>query len=327
MTTAVISATTAPQDAVAQCAQVIRAASRSFSLAARLLPRQARDEVVVLYAWCRRADDAIDEARPGTAPRALAILRAELASVYGGAPQRDPILMAFQELVRGRGIPQRYPDELLEGMRMDVEGTAYDDTETLLRYCYRVASTVGLMMCHLTGVRDDAALQHAAHLGVAMQLTNICRDVAEDWGRGRRYLPADRLEGLSGSGRTLVGQGPIASFAAPFALATLDLLRQADAYYASADRGLIALPWRVALAVGAARWIYHDIGRVVRSKDADVTAGRAYTSTARKLWLVGRAALAVLASMPYRIMLRLAGRGAMAPPGKALAFEAMERLP
>lgn len=310
-------------EAIAACSRTIREHSKSFSMAARLLPQPARDEAVVLYAWCRYADDAVDEVPPAEAPAALARLERELDAIYAGAPQSDVVLAAFQALVQTRNIPRLYPQELVEGMRMDVEGQRYADSRTLYRYCYRVASTVGLMMCHVMGLRDARALQHAAHLGLAMQITNICRDVVEDWGRGRRYLPADRIEPhlIPAPAPEAEGSGFPSDAVEPFKWVVRALLDRAEYDYVSGDRGLIALPWRAALAVSAARLIYSDIGRVIARQGYDVTAGRAYTTKARKLALVGRAALGVMASLPRRWLLWVTGRGAMPPPTAELPFE------
>jgi phytoene synthase len=149
---------------------VIAHHSRSFALASRLLPRQARDDAAVIYAWCRRADDAVD------APRAdrgeVARLTAELEAAYAGAAE-EPLLAAFGQVARARAIPLAYPSQLLAGMAMDLEGARYASVEDLIGYAWRVAGVVGLMMTHVLGVDDDAALVPAAHLGIAMQLTNV----------------------------------------------------------------------------------------------------------------------------------------------------------
>ena len=173
--------------------------SKSFALASRLLDRRTRDQTAIVYTFCRRADDAIDlSSEPAIE---LGRLRGELDAIYAGRPG-DEVLRAFAEISRERAIPRCYPDELLAGMAMDVAGTHYATVDDLHRYAYRVAGVVGLMMCHVFGVRDDAALVPAARLGVAMQLTNICRDVAEDWARGRCYLPDELLasHGVGGIG-------------------------------------------------------------------------------------------------------------------------------
>jgi phytoene synthase len=155
------------------------------------------------------------------------------------------------------------------------------------------------MMCHVMGVRRPEALTHAAHLGLAMQLTNIARDVAEDWSRGRLYLP-DALLARHGAGglHRQLGEPWPAHATTGVAGAVGELLAIADGYYRSGAAGLSALSPRCALAVDAARLIYADIGRAVREQGCDPRAGRAFVSTPRKLWLLARAGLRALARLP-----------------------------
>lgn len=280
-------------DRWAECRRVIAHHSKSFDLASRLFPPQRRDEVAALYGWCRRCDDAIDLAPPSEHRSALDGLRGELRALYDGAGQQDAVLHCFQEVVRRRRIPIEYPLELLEGMAMDVEVSTYDTLDELLVYCWRVAGTVGLMMCHVMGVSDERAAPHAAHLGIGMQLTNICRDVVEDWERGRVYVPAELLspalvkelrEGLLAPERPALPETARPELAA----AAGRLLRLADRYYASADVGLGYLEPRSALAVRTARSVYSEIGRRIEACGCDVMRGRAVVSTPRKLALAAQ---------------------------------------
>ncbi len=291
--------------------------SKSFSFASSLIPGDARHHVEVLYTWCRRADDAIDLAPPNEQDEALAALRAELDVIYYGGPSDDAMVLAMQDLVWRFQIPRTYPEELLEGMAMDARGVQYKDMDTLLLYCYRVAGTVGLMMSHVLGVREPDALQHAVHLGIAMQLTNICRDVQEDWGRDRLYIPHDLLARYGG--RALPArQGTALSMQFQDALArsVRDLLDLADVYYDSADVGLRSLSWRAALAVRAARYIYAEIGTEVRKRKCDVFRGRAYVPRSRK-YLLGFKALGTgMLEIPFRAV----NRFSRAPLSKALHF-------
>jgi phytoene synthase len=298
MTAAAIASLSAAEP-VALARAVIARHSKSFALAARLLPPRVRDDAVVLYAYCRRVDDAIDCAQPAEQAGALAALRAELDAVYGSRPLRDPLLAAFQRVVRSRAIPRAYAQELLAGMRMDVTGTRYATFDQLLRYCHRAAGSVGLMMCHVMGVRRPRALLHAAHLGIAMQLTNIARDVLEDWDRGRLYLP-DELLAAHGAGGLRARLGaPIPHSALPAVMAAVSvLLDRADAYYRSADVGVRELSLRCGLGVRAARLVYAQIGRVLRARDCDPRSGRAVVSFATKAVLLLRAALRTLLSLP-----------------------------
>ncbi len=256
--------------------RILRHHAKSFSWAALLLPRWCRQDAAALYAWCRRCDDAVDlAANDREATAAVVRLRRELDDVYGPTDLRDPVLAGFQDVVRRHGLPRIPCDELLAGMKMDLGRVRYAKYDDLIIYCYRVAGTVGLMMARIMGVGDAPALRRAVDLGIAMQLTNICRDVAEDEARDRVYLPAELL--VAG---------------VPSAVA--DLLRRAEVLYRSGDRGLSALPARCAAAIRAARLIYSDIGRVIAARGFDVHAGRAFVPRRRKLRLALQAAFEAL---------------------------------
>lgn len=307
-------------DAVAACRAVIAEHSKSFALASRVFEPRIRDRAAVIYTWCRAADDAIDLAvdDPG---QALAEQRAILESVYSGRAQSDITLRAFQQVVQACRLPRTYPDELLAGMEMDVVGTDYDTMERLLLYCYRVAGTVGLMMSHAMGVSDDQFLRNATHLGLAMQLTNICRDVLEDWHMGRLYVPDELLAeyGL-GDLRSRLG-GPFPDSArAGVAEAVRALLAEAEGYYRSGDHGLPGLSWRCAFAVRSARQVYSAIGDRIAAQAHDVTRGRAYVSQRDKLHLLSRAGLTAAAELPERFRLRLSGGPRPGVPGRVIKF-------
>jgi phytoene synthase len=285
--------------------QVLSRHSKSFSLAGKLLPREARADTAVLYAWCRRADDAVDTGPSETRRKRLAELRHELGSIFEGTAQSDPLARAFQEVVRRHNIPQSYPSALLDGMEMDLEDVRLQNVSDLTLYAYRVAGVVGLMMCHVLGLRDQRALVNAAHLGIAMQITNICRDVEEDWARNRLYLPAELLnEAGLGSLAAELGGGLSPVHREPLALTVGRLLRIADSYYRSADRGLPALPARAAWAIRSARLIYAAIGTELRRRGNDVFSGRAIVPLWKKLCLAGLAAVHELAA---RTLSRLRG--------------------
>jgi phytoene synthase len=276
--------------------------SKSFALASRLLPRQVNHDAVVLYAYCRRADDAIDLSPAAQHLTQLERLRAELDSVYAGASQDDPLLAAFQVVVQDCAVPRTYLDELLAGMEMDAQRVHYYTMADLLQYAYRVAGTVGLMMCHVMGVRGSEALRHAAHLGMAMQLTNIARDVQEDWSRGRLYLPEQLLVQCGGTPLYPEDCQPMPRSAAePLARATDQLLNHAEAFYRSGDAGLRHLSPRCALAIRAARLVYSAISTRVRAQGCDPFAERAYVSRAHKFSLVAYAAWLSALRLPETI--------------------------
>lgn len=299
------------ENAAQICADTLAQHSKSFALAGKLLPRDQRRDAAVLYTFCRLADDAIDLVEPAAQPAALAELRLALDSVYRGDPQSDVRWRAFQELVERRRIPREYPEELLEGMAMDTAGAQYRTLDELLLYCHRVAGVVGLMMCHVLGLNDARALRNAAHLGIGMQLTNISRDVAEDWRLGRLYLPLDLLRHSGPNPLNGLREGSLPPPArASIASVTSELLRVAERFYSSGDAGMRALPFRAAFSVRAARFIYSAIGDRVRRADYDAYTMRAVVPTSQKLWLVLRAAVGSLRELPSRLFSR---RRALAP--------------
>ncbi len=264
---------------VRESREVLARHARTFELAGRFLGPARRDEAAVVYAFCRLVDDAIDEASdPALGAAALAAVEAELR---GEAPAR-PLVAVFAAQLDAYGVDREVALELIAGVRSDSGPVALADDAALLRYCYRVAGTVGLMMCGVLGVRDPAAAPFALDLGVAMQLTNICRDVAEDARRGRVYLPLTRLARLgAGAPDLLEGGAPRVAVSA----VVLDLLGLADRFYASADAGMRFIPWPSRLAILVASRVYRAIGLVLRARGGDALAGRAVVPRlARLAW-------------------------------------------
>jgi phytoene synthase len=262
---------------------IIRRHSKSFSLASHLLDPAARENAHALYAYCRSADDAIDLEVPEHQRSALERLRGELSAVYAGRALPNPTNARFQRLVFELQIPKEYPEALLDGFEQDVSAQSYGTLSELHYYCWCVAGSVGAMMCHVLGASGGKAFRHGAHLGMGMQLTNICRDVAEDWGRGRLYVPRELLPGFEPGG----GLPPEPQLAS----AVRQLLGEADALYRSGDRGLGYLPFRSRIAVATARRVYSSIGDQLIRRGCDVTRGRVFVPTSKKLWCVARAAL------------------------------------
>ena len=223
------------------CRQVLSHHAKSFRWAGAFLPRKQLDDAAIVYALCRLVDDIADE-RTSDA-EALAQLEEIEQELTGGRDAR-PLVALFLEVAQRAQVPVEAMLELIEGVRTDMYPVAMREDRDLLRYCYRVAGTVGLLMCGVIGVRASRALPFAVDLGVGMQLTNICRDVAEDADRQRVYLPATRLaaEGLT-QGQLLIGAR------APSAPVVRDLLADADHYYQSADNGMRFIPWRARFAI------------------------------------------------------------------------------
>jgi len=287
--------------ALDECRWMIQKGSKSFSLAARLFDPATRDAAFFLYGWCRYCDDQVDQVGAsvdrGELDARLKALKDNTAAAFSSTPQQEPVFIALQYIVHRYGIPSHYALELIEGMAMDVRATQYASLKELLLYCYRVAGTVGLMMAHVMGLRDEAALKHAADLGIAMQLTNIARDIIEDASMGRIYLPAAWL-----------AEAKIApeEIAAPenrekLAVLTLRLLRESERYYRSGDAGLWYLSFRSACAVAAARNVYAEIGALLLQKGARAWDERTYVTGARKIRVVLRGILSLLRSVPARL--------------------------
>jgi phytoene synthase len=274
----------------------IQRGSTSFAAAARLFDPRIREDAYMLYAWCRHCDDEIDGQvmghgavglDPVLAGRKLAELEDKTRRALGGEPTDDPAFAAFQRVAQRHDIPARYPLDLLQGFRMDVEGHTYRTLQDTLLYAYHVAGVVGVMMAQVMGVRDIATLRRASDLGLALQLTNIARDVIEDAKGGRVYLPAEWLGAAAGSSASVIDP---ANRACVFA-ATERLLTVAEPYYASARWGLKALGFRSAWAVAAAHGVYRQIGLRVRTMGPTGMDRRASTGAATKLALVLRGGL------------------------------------
>ncbi|HVM98618.1 MAG TPA: phytoene/squalene synthase family protein [Caulobacteraceae bacterium] len=283
--------------------ETIRKGSQSFAAAAAIFDAETRADAEMLYAWCRHCDDVIDGQELGhgmatpdeaTASQRLTSLYAKTRAALAGAPTDDPDFAAFQRVALRRRIPERYAIELLDGFAMDVMARRYETLDDTLDYCWHVAGVVGVMMALVMGVKPDdiATLRRAQDLGLALQLTNISRDVIEDAANGRIYLPARWLAEAG------VPEAEIAARkhrAAVFGV-TRRLLAEAEPYYASAIAGLSELPFRSAWAIAAARAVYRQIGVIVLARGPRAWDKRASASTPMKAWLALSAGWTALAS-------------------------------
>ena len=206
--------------------------------------------------------------------------RRTLDLAYSDRPQAQPGLQAFRRTVRLRSIPRRLFDDLLDGMEMDLDVSRYADFASLDRYCYRVAGVVGLMMTHVFGHRSDRCFPDALALGTAMQLTNILRDVAEDFALGRVYLPRDELAQF-GVTEAQLAEGRVDDQFRALIRFQIDRARR---YYAQSEAGI---PWlngdSARLTVRVMGRAYAGILGAIERQDLDVFRGRARVSTPRKL--------------------------------------------
>jgi 15-cis-phytoene synthase len=262
---------------MALCRQMIRQGSKSFHLASLLLPARYREQARCLYGFCRMADDLVDHAE---APRqAVECLSQRLDLIYAGTPGNAPADRAFADVVHRFGIPRAIPEALIEGFVWDAEGRLYKTLSDVTAYAVRVAGTVGVMMSLIMNVREEDALARAIDLGVAMQFSNIARDVVEDAREGRVYLPDDLLNEI-GMIRDDVLRDP--SKAASVATR---LVTEAENLYEKAMSGIAQLPRSCRASINAARLLYREIGLAASElKHAE----RAVVPLPRKLSLVAR---------------------------------------
>lgn len=279
-------------DALAQQGRAsIKAGSKSFALASKVLPPRIRDDASMLYAWCRYCDDVIDgqemghgqtlDYRDGQGDR-LEVLRAQTTEALAGNAT-DPIFQGLAKVMDRNAIPHAHAYELLKGFEMDSEERVYRTVDDILDYSYHVAGVVGVMMAMIMGVRDAPTLDRACDLGLAFQLTNIARDVMDDAKAGRVFVPQDLLlaNGAPVDPNLLMQpqNWPAAHDAA------IGLLDVAEGYYASARTGIRDLPFRCAWAISAALKVYREIGEVLRQGGPDSWQGRVGASSGRKVRL------------------------------------------
>ncbi|MEM1276940.1 MAG: phytoene/squalene synthase family protein [Pseudomonadota bacterium] len=276
---------------LADCRAMIRTGSRSFHAASLLLADRVRMPAYALYAFCRLADDGVDLAS-GKA-EAVTRLRRRLAAIYDGAPEDFAADRAFADTVRRFGIPEALPEALLEGLAWDAIVQRYQTLSDLRAYSARVASTVGAMMSLIMGVRCPDALARACDLGVAMQLTNIARDVGEDARAGRVYLPLDWLAEAGIDPDHLIAD-PV--FTPELGTVTQRLLSEADTLYRRSEAGIQALPWSCRAAIFAARHLYAEIGAEIARNGFDSVSQRAVVTGRRKRQLMSRVAMSCLKS-------------------------------
>lgn len=262
------------------CANLTRQHSRTFHLASGLLPHEKRRAVRALYAFCRISDDIVDTADPNDLDSTLERLQTWRQRVLGpcDADKDDP-MVAWADTQTLYNIPRVYAKQLIDGVERDLRQTRYETFEELTAYCYGVASTVGLMSMYIVGFDGPQALPYAVKLGVALQLTNILRDIAEDWNGGRLYLPLDELARFNLS-ETDIAAGRVDDQWRAFMRFQIDRVRH---LYRASLPGVRMLHRDGRFAIGAAAELYQAILTDIEAHDMDVFHRRAYTSTWGKL--------------------------------------------
>ena len=272
--------------ALSQADSILKAKGRTFHWARSLLGTIHAARATRLYAFCRYVDDLADLAvSPQDAGRRLAEVKRAIVS----GESADPVVGDALDLMNECRLEPVWLLELIRGVESDLDAVLMPDEEALLRYCYRVAGTVGLMMCRVLDVDQSAALPHAIDLGIAMQLTNICRDVTEDALAGRRYLPATLVGNLAPA--SLID--PLDSLRPRLRLGVAALLDRADRYYRSGERGLSYLPARARGGILVAARTYQAIGVRLRRREYAYWKERVVVPGRTKALLTARAVLAL----------------------------------
>ncbi len=271
-------------EAYAHCRAIIRRASRTFFWGSQLLPPRKRMAAWAVYAFCRTVDDCVDEHLDlARAEAQLDELRDRLERAYAGEA-RDPMMRAWVDLLRVFPVPLQPALELIAGARMDLHPTQPKTFEDLHLYCYRVAGTVGLLMSPILGYRSAEALPCAVDLGVAMQLTNILRDIGEDLHNGRIYLPQDEMEQF-GYGEERLRHGVRDE---RFLRLMRFQMERANEYYRRARPGIALLDRGVQWAIATSAEMYRGILAAIVANEYDVFTRRASVSTPAKVALSAR---------------------------------------
>jgi phytoene synthase len=278
-----------PEESFAYCRALTRAHAKSFYFSSFALPRRKKDAAYAVYAFCRFADDLLDEdllkTEQGKA-EARSKLRELLQARYGRADLGLPFTEAFRRTVSEYGIPAKLFEELIEGVCMDSGPVRIRNFDELHLYCYRVASVVGLMMSRIFGLKDERGAEQAIEMGMAMQLTNILRDVKEDFEKGRIYLPMDELK------RFELGEGDLAAGRADerWKQFMKFQVERARAYYRRGEAGIPLLePDGSRMTVALMSAVYAGILDEIERAGYDVFRGRLHVSFARKLFLAAKA--------------------------------------
>jgi phytoene synthase len=261
---------------------VLKSHGRSFHFASRLLGETYRSRAARLYAFCRYVDDLADEASdPSIAAQDLLALKTSLKT----GQTSEPCVMSMIDLMQELSIPMAPVLSLVSGVQSDLEPRRVQDQAELLQYAYQVAGTVGLMMCFILDVRDRQAWPFAIDLGIAMQLTNIARDVGEDAQKGRVYLPSTWLGNVAAAQIS----NPTAEHAAQLRTATKQVLSLAQDYYQSGMAGIHYLPTTARYGIVVAAMVYRDIGQMVAEEDYRSWDCRAVVPYSRKLATAAKA--------------------------------------
>jgi len=276
------------EDAYAYCRQISRHHAKTFYLASMFLPKKQQKPIFAIYALLRTVDDIVDMAEEKlkngliTTHEISLMLdawKAKLKACYSGTVDNDPIMMAWHDTLKSFSIPIALPLDLMDGVAMDIEFKPFETFDELYVYCYKVAAVVGLMTSEIFGYSDKQALQHAIELGIAMQLTNILRDIGEDVDRGRIYLPLEDLRRFNYSPEEFMQKTINNNF--------INLMKfqieRARNYYHASEKGIAMLERQARFAVCISSINYGNILTAIEKNNYDVFSQRAYRSFYQKI--------------------------------------------
>jgi 15-cis-phytoene synthase len=276
------------ENAYTYCRQISKVHAKTFYLASMFLPRKQQKPIFAIYALLRTVDDIVDLAEvkltnglitSDEIQRLLADWKSKLQACYCGKVDNDPIMMAWHDTLKSYSIPIELPLDLMDGVAMDIEFKPFETFDELYVYCYKVAAVVGLMTSEIFGYSDKKALEHAIELGIAMQLTNILRDVGEDVDRGRIYLPLEDLKRFNYSSEELMQKTINENF--------INLMKfqieRARSYYRSSDKGIPMLEKQSRFGVAISSINYSNILTAIEKNNYDVFSKRAYRSFFQKI--------------------------------------------
>jgi 15-cis-phytoene synthase len=276
------------EDAYEYCRQMSKHHAKTFYLASMFLPKIQQKPIFALYALLRTVDDIVDRAeeelKTGEITREeiqnlLDAWKSRLRACYAGRIENDPIMLAWNDTLKDYRIPIELPLELIDGVAMDINFKPFERFEELYVYCYKVASVVGLMTSEIFGYTNKDALEHAVELGIAMQLTNILRDVGEDIDRGRIYLPLEDLRRFNYSREELMNKTMNENF---IELIKFEIER-ARKYYRSSEKGIPMLKKESRFGVSISSLNYSNILTAIEKNGYDVFTKRAYRSLLQKI--------------------------------------------
>jgi phytoene synthase len=275
-------------EAYSYCRQISKKHAKTFYLASLFLPKQQQKAIFAIYALLRTVDDVVDMAEEQLAKgvitrddisRMLESWKTKLKDCYAGKVANDPIMMAWHDTLKTYTIPIELPLDLMDGVAMDIEFKPFETFDELYVYCYKVASVVGLMTIEIFGYSNKEALPYAIELGIAMQLTNILRDVGEDVNRGRIYLPLEDLRRFNYSSEELMQKNLNSNF---IALMKFQIERARN-YYQSSDKGIPMLSSKSRFGVAISSINYGNILSAIEKNNYDVFSTRAYRSFWQKI--------------------------------------------